>query len=88
MGDTSVNAQEFPVNEAGEWQVVEELHDSVIDVLVVLDETLLSEVEVRSQLPAFVVSSQHYEFLGPCNFHRQKQNQTFDREGASIYVVS
>jgi hypothetical protein len=40
-GNSAMNAQEFAVNETGQRKAVEHTHDTVVDFLVVLAETLI-----------------------------------------------
>ena len=50
--------------------------------------TFLPKVEVRSQLSAFMVSTQHYYMLGSAYLHSQNEKQYFDRKGSSVDIIS
>ena len=56
-GDSTVECEEFAVDEAGDGEGVEGLHEEFVGFLVVLVEALRPEVEEGGHLAAFVVSA-------------------------------
>ena len=38
-GDTAMNAKKFIIDDRRKWQIIEKIHDEVVDFLIVLDKT-------------------------------------------------
>ena len=86
-GDSSVEGKELVVDEAWDRESVECFHEQVVSFLVVFVETLCSEVEELSHLPALVVSSEHEDCGGVVQFQGVQEHYYFAWERATIYVV-
>ena len=83
-----MESEEFLVDEAGDRQGVEGVHEEFISLEVVLVETLRSEVEKGRHLPAFVVTSQHENGAREVEFERVEEQHHLHGEGTAVHVVA
>ena len=70
-----MNAEELAVDDGGEGQLIEEVHDLLVELLVVLGETLRSEVEEGGEQPALVVAPQQVDCAFEVYFECHHQGQ-------------
>ena len=87
-GDAAVDREEPLVDDAGQREEVEALHEEVIDLLVVLVETLAAEVEEVGHLAALVVSADEGYGVGEGDLERVEQDEHFDRKRSAVDEVA
>ncbi len=83
-----MECDEFLVDDAGERQGVEALHDEIVDLLVVLTEDLLAEIKVRSHLTALVVATEHDDSLRVVDFKDVEKHEDLEGEAPTVDVVT
>ena len=84
----SVHREEPLVDDAGQREQVEALHEHLINLLVVFIEALGLEVEVAGHLPALVVAPDERHGVGERDLQRVQQKQDFYRERSAVDEIS
>lgn len=69
-----MHGQESPVDDAGQWEQVEAIHEHVVYLLVVLVQTLRFEVKEICHLSALVIASDERDSSGIAYFEAVKKN--------------
>lgn len=83
-----MQSKELVIDEAGDGQCIKGLHEEFIRFLVILVDTLSSEVEKLSHLPALVVAPQHVNGGWIIQLERIQEQHDFAGEGTPVDVVS
>ncbi len=83
-----MHAEECLVDERGERQLVERVHDLVVELQIILVHALVLEVEERCELAALVVASEHEQRLGVCQLEGVQVQNDLAREAAAVDIVA
>lgn len=86
-GNAAVEGEELAVDDGGDGQPVEGLHEHVVDLLVELLEALVAEVVVGSHLPALVVSAEQENGVGVRDLQGVNGQDDLDPVTAAVHVV-
>ena len=86
--DSAVDGEELSVKHGGEREALEQLDEQIVDVLVVLVQTLVAEVEVGGHLATLVVAAQQVHGFGEVELQRQHQDHDLDRKRAAVDEVA
>lgn len=76
------------VDDAGQRQGVESIHEIEVNILVVLPAGLLVEIHYLSHLARLVVPPKHDDLRGILEFGRHQQDSHFHSLGTPVYVVA
>ena len=58
LADTAMHREEGAVDAGSHWQRIEEFHEAVVDLKIIVLDALLAEVEVACALSCFVITAQ------------------------------
>lgn len=62
-----MQCQKLPIDQTGDRDQVERIHQEVVDLLVVLVEAFLTKVKKGGHLPTFMVTPQEIDGMGVAN---------------------
>lgn len=81
-------SQKPAVNDASQWEEIEGVHKHVINLLIELVKTLISEIEETSHLSTLVISPDEMNGFWEADFQSVKQNKHLDTETTPIDEIS
>jgi len=83
-----MQGQKLVIDKARNGEGIESFHEELVGLLIVLVDTLRSEVEELGHLAALVVPSQHVNGGRVVQLQGIQKKHHLTRERASVYVVS
>ena len=86
-GDASMHTQVSPIDDTSEGEVVENVHEHVIDFLVILPQYLFLEPIVGSAEPRLVVASKKEDWVGAVYLQGQQSYHHLKGILSPIYIV-
>ena len=83
-----MHANVASIDNCGQRQCIEELHELFVEVLIKVVGRLASEVHLLRHLPRLVVTAQQEHVVGVLCFERHQKGAHFQRAFASVHIVA
>jgi hypothetical protein len=78
----------FIINYTSQWHSIEHIHDTKVQILIVLLTTFLIKVETLGHLPGLMIASEQENIVLVLNFHCHQQDYYLHAERSTINVVT
>jgi hypothetical protein len=82
-----MDTEKLVINDGWDGQVVEKVHHLVIYLLIILCQTLSSEVKKWSELSALMIASKHIDCVFELYFDGKNETKDLDWEWSPVDIV-